>query len=400
MKKSISDSIIELYILGTLSGKERVIMDEAIKENSEGFRIRYNEIKDSLVELSKQDFWKDITFLPKPNEENPFFAKPEESIPNLLSEKIKQFKEKLIKIGKLIRENLEITPSLEPVAVMRGADDGINQSNAIAIEKIDDIFTFEIKMEQSVNFYLPVKFDDKTKYELHLTCIENNFEKLYLMEKAYNGNITIETEAINAGKYLAAVIMNAPALDYFLVETIIIIYWTNPNNKKTGNRNINSGSLKEPIMPEKTTAEYYTEIAKYEEALLANSSDYDACIKLAAFCINRNSTGDFDRAIEFCNRILNVKHHDPSALFARGTAYSLSGNTEEALNDLEAVLKTKIKNQEKKAVYYVIGKTYWKNENLDENTLKEVQKAFEKVKAIDPDYADVNDILEKIYTLV
>ena len=72
----------------------------------------------------------------------------------------------------------------------------------------------------------------------------------------------------------------------------------------------------------------------------------------------------------------------------RGIAYS-ENNDLKALNDLEAVLKKDTPMS--KEILYTLGTIHFK-----EGDLEKARKTFETVKAIDPDFADVNDILSDL----
>jgi len=134
--------------------------------------------------------------------------------------------------------------------------------------------------------------------------------------------------------------------------------------------------------------EFDAEITKYEVVFQTNPNDYDACITLACLYNNRNGDGDTDKVIEYCDRALVIKINDPLALCIRGIARSENGD-KKAFSDLEAVLKTNTLMS--KEILYTFGKIHFK-----EGDFEKARKAFETVKEIDPDFADVNKILSDL----
>jgi cytochrome c-type biogenesis protein CcmH/NrfG len=143
----------------------------------------------------------------------------------------------------------------------------------------------------------------------------------------------------------------------------------------------------------RTTDEFDTMIANYEEILLSNPNDYEACIMLAGLHIDRSRPGDAEKAIEYSDRALAISHNDPQALYARGIAHSERGDSEKALSDLTGVLRANI--QSMKGVYYIMGMIHYKEGNLNE-----ALDAFEAVRAIDPDFADIEEILGELRKLI
>ena len=130
------------------------------------------------------------------------------------------------------------------------------------------------------------------------------------------------------------------------------------------------------------------EIGKYE-----GKNDFDSLIKLASLYINRNDLKDDIKALEKSEQALKISPNDPQALCIRGLAYFEIGDFEKALNDLKAALEKDkdkaIKNPE--AVYYAIGKIHYRAKER-----KDALEFFEKIIAINSDYADVNRILVEI----
>jgi tetratricopeptide (TPR) repeat protein len=131
-------------------------------------------------------------------------------------------------------------------------------------------------------------------------------------------------------------------------------------------------------------------IAKYEGDLKANPQDYDINIMLAGLYIDRDKPGDADKAITYSNMALEIRQDDPQALYARGLSYKEKGENDKALSDLRAVLRLNL--QSVKGVYYIMGTIYTKEKKLDDAI-----GAFEKVAALDPDFADTQAILEVLY---
>jgi len=131
-------------------------------------------------------------------------------------------------------------------------------------------------------------------------------------------------------------------------------------------------------------------IVQHESAYSSNPNDYDTCMALASLYLNRK---DADMAIKYSNQALAIRKNDTDALYTRGLAYyekNDKASRARALNDLEAVLKTN--KYDTKSLYYVIGLIHYKDDNNDKAI-----DAFEKIKAVDPNFADVNEILEALY---
>jgi tetratricopeptide (TPR) repeat protein len=133
-----------------------------------------------------------------------------------------------------------------------------------------------------------------------------------------------------------------------------------------------------------------TLIRRYEADLAANPLDFDACIMLAGLYIDRGRQGDADLAVRYSNTALAIRQDDAEALYARGLAYNEKGDSSRALGDLVAVLRANV--QSMKGVYYIMGMIYYNDGKTDEAI-----EAFEKVKTIDPESSDINDILEDLY---
>jgi tetratricopeptide (TPR) repeat protein len=140
----------------------------------------------------------------------------------------------------------------------------------------------------------------------------------------------------------------------------------------------------------RTNGEFDTLIKRYETDLAANPQDFDACIMLTGLYIDRGRAGDADLALKYSNMALSIRQDDAEALYARGLAYNKKGDSSLALGDLVTVLRTNI--QSMKGVYYIMGTIYYKEGKTDEAI-----EAFEKVKTIDPEFVDTNEILEMLY---
>jgi tetratricopeptide (TPR) repeat protein len=142
----------------------------------------------------------------------------------------------------------------------------------------------------------------------------------------------------------------------------------------------------------RTTDELDAEIAKYEEALRTNPLDYDGYVMLAGLYINRDKPGDAEQALKYSNRAFEINPGDSSARYIRGLAYAGQENFPQAISDLEAVLTPDI--EDPRGIYYIIGTVYYKDGKVDEAI-----EAFEKVKALDPEFVDTNEVLQELYSL-
>ena len=127
------------------------------------------------------------------------------------------------------------------------------------------------------------------------------------------------------------------------------------------------------------------EITKYTEAFNANPNDYDTCKEL--FLLYMQMDSEAKKAVEYSNKALDIREGDPLALYARNLAYFKMGKRNpNVLNDLQMLLEMDIQSKE---AYYAIGRVY-----LVEKEPEKAREAFEKCKAIDPDFSDVNERLE------
>jgi len=145
--------------------------------------------------------------------------------------------------------------------------------------------------------------------------------------------------------------------------------------------------------PDHTPAEFSAMTSQLTERIGDDPLDYDACIMLAGLYIDRGSHGDAELAVKYSDMALNIRNNDPDALYTRGVAYSEMGDgasRAKAITDLKMVLQSSI--QSMKGVYYVMGVIHYKD-----GKIKDAIAAFEKVKTIDPNFADTGEILEELY---
>jgi tetratricopeptide (TPR) repeat protein len=137
---------------------------------------------------------------------------------------------------------------------------------------------------------------------------------------------------------------------------------------------------------------YEALIARYTEVLDVNPYDYEACITLAALYVDRGESGDAELAVKYCDQALNISKNDLRALYLRALAYKEQGESEKALIDLYLVLQ--LNDQSLLGIYYVMGMIQY--DNLD---IEEAIESFEEAKAIDPNFADIEEILQQLYEL-
>ena len=144
---------------------------------------------------------------------------------------------------------------------------------------------------------------------------------------------------------------------------------------------------------DRSPEEFNNLINQLEADVNANPRDFDSYIMLAGLLIDRGGPGDAERAVRFSDQALSIRINDPDALYARGVAYSEiddAPSRARAINDLENVLQANL--QSMKGVYYVMGMVYYKDGKINEAI-----SAFEKVKTIDPEFVDTDEILEVLY---
>jgi tetratricopeptide (TPR) repeat protein len=125
------------------------------------------------------------------------------------------------------------------------------------------------------------------------------------------------------------------------------------------------------------TDELNETITKYTETLKTNPNNYDTCKNLFFLYME---IGSWAKVVEFSTKALEIRKGDPLALYTRGIAYyKMGGHNQNALEDLQAVLKMDIQN--KKALYYAMMWIY----------RQEASEAEEKLKAIDPDFFNTDE---------
>jgi tetratricopeptide (TPR) repeat protein len=143
---------------------------------------------------------------------------------------------------------------------------------------------------------------------------------------------------------------------------------------------------------DRSTDEFDALIAQYTQVLEDNPQDYETCIQLAGLYIDRGNPGDAEQAIRYSGQAIEISEGDPAAYYARGVVYVKQGESEKAIQDLQTVLRQRIDGM--KGIYYIIGMTEHKAGHTDKAI-----EAFEKVRAIEPGFADTDEILETLYGL-
>jgi tetratricopeptide (TPR) repeat protein len=101
-----------------------------------------------------------------------------------------------------------------------------------------------------------------------------------------------------------------------------------------------------------------------------------------------DTTEDFNAMISENTKRIEANPKDNDARIMRGLAYYKNGEYTKAIEDLQTVSEM---NKGMEGVYYAMGKSYYEIGKKDKAI-----EAFEKVKTIDPEFADINEILEKI----
>ncbi|MCL2800443.1 MAG: tetratricopeptide repeat protein [Treponema sp.] len=120
-----------------------------------------------------------------------------------------------------------------------------------------------------------------------------------------------------------------------------------------------------------------------------NPDDYKALMNLAVLYLKSE---DIDNAIKFASKVLEIKNETSlPALLVRGLAYYEIFDHYNALKDFEEITNINKYNLEV-IVYYFIGSIH-----LREGRKEEAKNAFDKVKAIDPNFADVDQILRDFF---
>jgi tetratricopeptide (TPR) repeat protein len=105
---------------------------------------------------------------------------------------------------------------------------------------------------------------------------------------------------------------------------------------------------------------------------------------------SNNTNIDYSEKITEFTKAFEDDREDYSALLARSHAYYEIRRYQNALDDLQTITEMGIKNLE--GIYYVMGLCHYHLRQYDKAI-----EAFEKVKAIHPGFADVDEILEQLY---
>ena len=205
-RKSISESILELYELGELPDEEMAIVREAI-DKDEGLRMRHKTIQDYINEVINNDSWEDI----------PFFTS-EKKIPDIKSSVeivFKLFRDYLNKIGEIIDGTINFqpwSPILVSVVTRNVFSEGEDDTDITVVKCIvdknqaDNIYEFELNNETMVEINIPHEYDND-EYSLCIWSIEGDTKKQYRIKTKPGKNmLTIITEPLKAGKYFAAII--------------------------------------------------------------------------------------------------------------------------------------------------------------------------------------------------
>jgi tetratricopeptide (TPR) repeat protein len=143
--------------------------------------------------------------------------------------------------------------------------------------------------------------------------------------------------------------------------------------------------------PADTTAsnEYEMAIARVTQLIAENPGNLEAYLQRAALLFDRGGPGDYDKAIEDCDKVLSIQKNALFALYIRGLVYAKKGENERAAADLNALLS--INANEVKGIYYVLGQIY---ANMGQKAA--AIESLEKVLSIDPDFADTRTVLEML----
>jgi len=142
----------------------------------------------------------------------------------------------------------------------------------------------------------------------------------------------------------------------------------------------------------RSSGETDTLIVQYTRALEVNPNDIDTYIILAGLHLDRGRPTDTDLAIKYSSQALEISNNNPLALYSRSLAYNEKRDNQNALKDLNELLR--ITPQSQKGVYYMMGMIYYR-----ENNYNQAIESFERVKTIDPNFADTNEILTRLYRL-
>jgi tetratricopeptide (TPR) repeat protein len=108
---------------------------------------------------------------------------------------------------------------------------------------------------------------------------------------------------------------------------------------------------------------------------------------------SNDSTEDFSAMINDYNQKIEANPNERDARIMRGLAYYKNGNWKKAIDDLLTVSEM---NKGMEGVYYALGNCYYE---IEKGKKVKAIEAFEKVKAIDPEFADINATLELLNEL-
>jgi tetratricopeptide (TPR) repeat protein len=105
--------------------------------------------------------------------------------------------------------------------------------------------------------------------------------------------------------------------------------------------------------------------------------------------VNKDDTEDFNAMISDCTKKIEANPDDKDARIMRGLAFYKTSEWYDALKDLQVVSEMDTKGME--GVYYAIANSY-----IQTGKRQKAIEVYEKIKAINPEFADVNELL-KIY---
>jgi hypothetical protein len=135
---------------------------------------------------------------------------------------IEQFKDYVSEMGELIRSSLKIEPWSEPEltwgllgaktlsqSAYKDEKSGDNEEDVAVISKKqnEEFSEFELFKQTKIRIDIQQKPNDECKYELYIWRVEDEKEFSYTMEKALNGELYAKTEVLDAGLYLAGVVV-------------------------------------------------------------------------------------------------------------------------------------------------------------------------------------------------
>jgi hypothetical protein len=137
------------------------------------------------------------------------------------------------------------------------------------------------------------------------------------------------------------------------------------------------------------TSEIDWVIAYSAELIRENPGDTLAYLRRAVCYYQRNNEGDMDLALEDCNQVLSLNPDETIAYYIRGMVYAKKGLPDPAIADLNRLLSLNQYNMI--GIYYVLGQVY--NKMGDTGSAID---AFEQAYRLDPDFADVSDVLDSL----